>query len=737
MNRLQYFKFPRLAGSFLILAAILMPMQVEAAPGDITTVVGPSPTSPAFAGLSSPSGISLDSAGNLYIADRNTHRIRKVDAVTGLISTVAGTGVSGFSGDGGAATAAQLQIPSGISLDGAGNLYIADKGNRRIRRVDAVTGFISTVAGTGVFGFSGDGGAATAAQLSYPYGISLDSAGNLYIADLGNQRIRKVDAVTGLISTVAGTGVYGFSGDGGAATAAQLSYPAGISFDSAGNFYIADLSNHRIRKVEGPDSTPPTGTISIDAGATATNSANVNLTLSCTDNEACSQMQFSNDNITWGALVANATSVAHTLVAGVDGIRTVYARFTDAAGNISAAVSDTITLDTVAPIAPVISSPTNNVLINSTVRPTISGTAEANASVNVLDGGTSLGLVTATGGNWSLASGGATLTEAIHSFTATATDAANNASAASTAMIYTVDVSAPVIATPANITVEATAASGAAKTVASIAAFLNAAITSDAVDGAGLASNNAPATFPIGATIVTFSATDTAGNAATSVVATVTVSDTVAPVIVGTPLANVLAEATGLNTAVTLALPSATDAVGVISVTNNAPATFPIGTTVVIWTATDAAGNTSFANQSVVVSDTTAPIITLLGDDPHTLLAGQSYVDAGATASDLVDGALTVTVNNPVTNPVTEGVYIITYDISDAAGNAATQVIRTVTVTGALASGETPSSANNLDNGGSSGGCIFAAQPAEQDFVLLPTLLILLASIGFARRKRT
>ena len=161
------------------------------------------------------------------------------------ISTIAGTGTSGFSGDGGAATAAELDSPWGVALDGAGNFYIADTDNQRIRKVDS-TGTISTIAGTGTSGFSGDGGPATAAQLDSPSGIAPDGAGNLYIADTDNQRIRKVDS-TGTISTIAGTGTSGFSGDGGPATAAQLDSPSGIAPDGAGNLYIADWGNDRIR----------------------------------------------------------------------------------------------------------------------------------------------------------------------------------------------------------------------------------------------------------------------------------------------------------------------------------------------------------------------------------------------------------------------------------------------------------------------------------------------------------
>ena len=197
--------------------------------------------------LNSPYGVALDGAGNLYIADRDNRRIRKVDAA-GVISTVAGDGTYGFGGDGGPAVAAQLSFPHGVAVDGAGNLYIADTGNRRIRKVDAA-GAISTVAGDGTSGYGGDGGPAVAAQLSFPHGVALDGTGNLYIADLGNRRIRKVDAA-GVISTVAGDGTQGFGGDGGPAVAAQLSFPIDVALDGADNLYIVDGSNQRIRKVD-------------------------------------------------------------------------------------------------------------------------------------------------------------------------------------------------------------------------------------------------------------------------------------------------------------------------------------------------------------------------------------------------------------------------------------------------------------------------------------------------------
>ena len=197
--------------------------------------------------LNEPQGVAVDGAGNLYIADVGNHRIHKVDAA-GAISTVAGDGTSGYGGDGGPATAAQLNRPTGVAVDGAGNLYIADSENHRIRKVDAA-GVISTVAGDGTRGFGGDGGPAVAAQLRSPEGVALDGAGNLYIADASNNRIRKVDAA-GVITTVAGAGTRGYSGDGGAATAAQLSFPVGVAVDGAGNLYIADSYNYRIRKVD-------------------------------------------------------------------------------------------------------------------------------------------------------------------------------------------------------------------------------------------------------------------------------------------------------------------------------------------------------------------------------------------------------------------------------------------------------------------------------------------------------
>jgi len=202
--------------------------------------------------LNSPSGVVVDDAGNMYIADTDNHRVRKVAAGTGLISTVAGTGQAGFNADGGAAIAAKLNGPTAVLLDAGGNILISDTGNHRIRKVDAVTGVISTVAGsvTWTGGYAGDGLAAASAWLNGPTGICLDAAGNLYIADTGNHRVRRVAVGSGLISTVAGTGSAGFNNDGITAINAQLFSPTCVSIDGSGNMYIADTGNHRVRKID-------------------------------------------------------------------------------------------------------------------------------------------------------------------------------------------------------------------------------------------------------------------------------------------------------------------------------------------------------------------------------------------------------------------------------------------------------------------------------------------------------
>jgi uncharacterized protein (TIGR03437 family) len=207
---------------------------------------------PATAARIDPNGVAVDTSGNLFIADMGNHRIRKVSAATGIITTVAGNGNYGFSGDNGPAVSAELYYPGGVAVDASGNLFIADNYNYRIRKVPA-SGIITTVAGNGTGGFSGDGGQATSAELAL-VGVAVDASGNLFIADAGNNRIRKVSA-GGIITTVAGDGYSNFSGDGGPATSASLSGPMGVAVDAIGNLFISDTGNNRVRKV--PASAPP------------------------------------------------------------------------------------------------------------------------------------------------------------------------------------------------------------------------------------------------------------------------------------------------------------------------------------------------------------------------------------------------------------------------------------------------------------------------------------------------
>lgn len=206
--------------------------------------------------FTNPSGIAVDASGNVFVVDQYSHCVRKINT-SGIISTIAGTGTVSFSGDGGPATAATLSYPNFINIDNSGNLLLTDNGNHRIRQITPA-GIISTIIGNGSTSFSGDGGPATAASLQYPGSAFMDAAGNIWVADNLHNRIRKVNAA-GIVSSVAGNGTAGYSGDGGPATAAKINGAVDVVVDAAGSFYISDFSNNRIRKVAMPVSTdnPP------------------------------------------------------------------------------------------------------------------------------------------------------------------------------------------------------------------------------------------------------------------------------------------------------------------------------------------------------------------------------------------------------------------------------------------------------------------------------------------------
>jgi trimeric autotransporter adhesin len=264
--------------------------QINAATGVITTVAGnltvsqPGGFPQGYSGdggpatsakLNNPAGLALDAGGNLYIADTYNSVIRMVTAATGIITTVAGSG-PGYTGDGGPATRAGLKMPTGVAVDSACNMFIADQGNNTIRKVTAATGIITTVAGNGVQGYGGDGGPAVLAQVNQPSGVAVDSVGNLYIADQGNSAVRKVTLATGVITTIAGNGSVGFRGDGGPASAAQLANPFGVATGPGGRVYVSDTMNNRIRALPMPAVSPlplvsPSfaGTPSVSAGGMA------------------------------------------------------------------------------------------------------------------------------------------------------------------------------------------------------------------------------------------------------------------------------------------------------------------------------------------------------------------------------------------------------------------------------------------------------------------------------------
>jgi len=232
--------------------------KITVATGTITTVAGNGTAGymgdneqATNAELNGPVGLCLDKAGNIYIGDYNNNVVRKVDAITGIITTIAGDTIAGYTGDSGPATNAEIDGPCQLFADNTGNIFIADQWNHAIRRVDATTGIITTIAGNGTPGYTGDNGPAINALLNQPTGIFIDAQNNIFIAQYQDEAIRRIDAVTGIITTVAGTGIGGYSGDGGPATNAKLTC-SDVCLDNYGTMYISDYDSDRIRKVYNP-----------------------------------------------------------------------------------------------------------------------------------------------------------------------------------------------------------------------------------------------------------------------------------------------------------------------------------------------------------------------------------------------------------------------------------------------------------------------------------------------------
>lgn len=223
--------------------------KISAISGIITTVAGTGSTLELEDSLRDPVGIAVDGSGNVYIADKGNNRVVKVTVSSGKITTVAGGGMCGYNGDGIAATSAQLHSPYDVAVDAHGNIFIADRDNRRVRKVTKSTGIITTVTGTGTTGAIVDDVPAITAHLFYPSSVAVDRTGNLYIGDFFDHRVRKVRAHDGIITAIAGTGENGFNNDNIAATDAHLSSPTSVAVDRQGNIYIAEQGSNRIRKV--------------------------------------------------------------------------------------------------------------------------------------------------------------------------------------------------------------------------------------------------------------------------------------------------------------------------------------------------------------------------------------------------------------------------------------------------------------------------------------------------------
>ena len=464
-----------------------------------------------------PSSLAIDAQNNLYISDSGNNRIRVINLATNIITNYAGTGGAGFNNDGVIATNSSLNNPAGISLDAAGNLFIADRNNHRIRRVDAVSKLMTTVAGDGNPGFGGDGGAASAAQLNAPADVAVDSAGNVYIADQVNHRVRRVKS--GTIETIAGNGTVGFSGDGGAATSAQLNSPASLEIEADCSVYVGDSNNLRVRKLT-PSSTGGTTNrnpviTSTIGNQTMTKGQTLSLPLTATDDD--------NDMVTFTLINApafadiinnNPTGRTATLrlqptVAG--SFANIQVRASDGKGGVATSAAFTITVNEPAPGN---QPPTANA---GQLPATLEALFATGAPVNLNGSGSDpdgdpVTFSWTDNGNVIATSAVTTVTLPIgtHSIVLKVSDNKGATTSTTAQTVVVRDTTAPTIAgVPAAIIKAATSAAGANITYTMPTA-------TDLVDGVVqvVADKASGSLFAIGVTTVKFTATDSRGNAA-------------------------------------------------------------------------------------------------------------------------------------------------------------------------------------------------------------------------------
>lgn len=597
--------------------------------------------------LQYPKRVAADGMGNLYVADTSNNRICKVDAF-GTASLVAGTGYSGFTGDNGLATQAKLNGPMGMAIDASGNLFFADSNNQRVRKVDT-SGIITTVAGNGTRGFAGDDGVATSAQLNFPYGVAIDGDGNLTIADYANNRIRMVDG-NGIITTLAGTGVAGFFGDDGPAILAELNYPSDVSVDKVGNLFIVDSNNERVRMVN------TSGNIVTIAGD--------------------GSRGFSGDN---GP--ATAAQLFAPQGVAVDNLGNLYIADTS-----NQRIRQVELPDVYPPVITLLGdSPAAVALNGSYVDPgsTVVDDTDSDLVVNVT--GT---VDTATPGAYTLSY--------------SSTDSAGNMGHA-TRMVYVADQTPPVIVLLGDNPMQVSLGGSFNDPGTTVSDNFESGLTTHV---SGSVNTNA-----LGDYVLTYDVSDSSGNAAISVTRTVQVVDTTPPSIslIGDSYPEIEAGDSFVDAGVTVsdnADPSPT-----VTVTGTVDTTTP-GSYTLDYYATDGSGNvSSTVHRYVDVIDTTAPVISLLGNSAMSIALNTTFEDPGATVSDNVDAsALVVTVTGSV-DTSTAGNYTLEYNVSDASGNAAVTVSRAIEV-----------SANATSSSG--GGGAFG------------WLSLLLAGLGLYRRRR-